>query len=264
MLAARFVIQPERYVLYYDKLPKVSPPQWKCACAIATSCEQRRPSVSVPLRRGRRVRMGHWPEIMRYDVLLENGGIFLDHDSYALQPLDDVRQCCADDRCSEPAALIAGFEQEERIRKLNPGTLMAEVNAEFLQVWRASWFNYSAQDWDYNCCQVSFRLHEALGTQLRSRLHADLGPLPRYRSEPEYDRHLARAKVVHVTALSQSWRRKDSDAFGIMHKVSSIVLRRANASWEQMTPMQRACIQMTAEHMARRHRPAHTHRRRSG
>ena len=30
------------------------------------------------------------------------------------------------------------------------------------RLWRASWFNYSARDWDYNCCQVSYRLHEAL------------------------------------------------------------------------------------------------------
>lgn len=271
MLAARFVVRPDRYMLYYDKLPRVISPQWSCACAIA-SCVVRQPSINVPLRRGRRIKMGHWPELMRYDVLLEHGGIFLDHDSYALRPLDSVRTCCASappptdlpgtadaapaGSCARPAAVIAGFEQEVDQRKLNPGTLMAEPNAEFLRLWRASWFNYSARDWDYNCCQVSYRLHEALGARLRSHLRADLGPLPRYRTEAEYEAHLARATVVHVTALSQGWRRKDSKTFGIMHKVSELVLRRVNASWASMSAAQRRCVGLTAEQMAKRHAPA--------
>ena len=47
------------------------------------------------------------------------------------------------------AAVVAGFEQEEGGRKLNPGALMSEPGADFLRLWRASWFNYSARDWDY-------------------------------------------------------------------------------------------------------------------
>ena len=194
--------------------------------------------------------MGHWPEIMRYDVLLDHGGIFLDHDSYALTPLDDVRRCSVN---GQPAAAVAGFEQEETIRKLNPGTLMAEPHAAFLRLWRASWFNYSAGHWDYNCCQVSYRLHESLGAELRSHLRADLGPMPRYASEGEYDDHLARARVVHVTALSQPWRQRDSRRFGIMEKVSRLVLKRANASVATMTRRQRRCLVLTAREMQRRH-----------
>ena len=120
-LAAKFIIRPDAYMLYYDRLPPQSP-QWACACAIAR-CVRRRPSTHVG---SQRIRMRHWPEIMRYDLLLQHGGIFLDHDSYALTPLDDIRECCAGDAdgagadaagarasCSPPAAVIAGFEQEE-------------------------------------------------------------------------------------------------------------------------------------------------------
>lgn len=274
MLSARFIVRPDKYFLYFDKPAASGKPQWSCACAIA-KCVQRQPSVGVPFRRGRRVKMGHWPELMRYDVLLEHGGIFLDHDSYALKPLDDVRRCCGraggegevprkagdasssawrgSGSCTKPAAVIAGFEQEESGRKLNPGTLMTEANAEFLQLWRASWFNYSARDWDYNCCQVSYRLHKEVGESLRSHLRADLGPLPRYATEREYDAHLARARVVHVTALSQPWRRRDSRRFGIMEKVSRLVLRRVNASRNDMSVKLRRCVEMTAVHMQRRH-----------
>ena len=72
MLSAKFIVQPAKYTLYYDKWPQRVSPQWACFCAIA-SCVQRQPSTGVPLRRGRRVKMGHWPELMRYDVLLEHG-----------------------------------------------------------------------------------------------------------------------------------------------------------------------------------------------
>ena len=154
--------------------------------------------------------------------------------------------------------MIPGFEQEESGRKLNPGTLMAERNAEFLRLWRASWFNYSARDWDYNCCQVSYRLHTALGRQLGSHLRADLGPLPRYATEREYDQHLQRAHVVHVTALSQPWRQHDSRKFGIMEKVSRLVLGRVNQSAESMSPEQRRCVETTARQMQQRHTRALT------
>jgi hypothetical protein len=237
MLSARFVLRPDRYTLYYNRPPPPSP-QWRCACVFAT-CVQRRASSAIPFRqrgtgRTKRIKAGHWPELMRYDLLLEHGGIFLDHDSYVLRPLDGLRRCCAqrgvaDERrgCEAPAAVVAGFEQEPNgVRKLNPGLLMSERGATFLQLMRASWHNYSSGSWDYNCCQVAFRIHEAL-PQLRSFLSAGVGPLPRYATEVQYDAHLSRASVVHVTALSQPWRKSDDRRFGIMHKVAMLVIERA-------------------------------------
>ena len=95
-------------------------------------------------------------------VLLDHGGIFLDHDAYALTPLDDLRRC---------GSVVAGFEQEPAMRKLNPGALLAKRNASFLRLWRASWRDYKPA-WDYNCCQVAFRLHEAHSQALHSHLRA--------------------------------------------------------------------------------------------
>ena len=103
---------------------------------------------------------------------------------------------------------------------------------------------------------MSFRLHAALGAELRSHLRADLGPLPRYASEGEYDAHLRRARVVHVTALSQRWRLRDSRRYGIMEKVSRLVLRRVNASSAGAAAMGdelRGCFEQTAAQMQRAH-----------
>ena len=109
------------------------------------------------------------------------------------------------------------------------------------------WTNYTPA-WDFNCCIHSYALHEQHWRTLRTHLRADLGPLPRYRTEAEYDEHLARARVVHVTALSQPWRKRDSRRFGIMRKVANLVLGRANASHATMTPPQAACVERAAEH----------------
>lgn len=141
MLAARFIVRPSKYVLYFDKQPEMSP-QWRCFCSIA-DCVRRRPSVSV---HGRRIKMGHWPEIMRYDLLLEHGGIFLDHDSYALTPLDDIRKCsCAQDshdRKPRPAAsVIAGFEQDGEYATGSvpcPSNPNAHALASFCRSWGAT------------------------------------------------------------------------------------------------------------------------------
>ena len=159
------------------------------------------------------------------------------------------------------ATVIAGFEQETGLRKLNPGVLMSTAQSEFLQLWRASWANYSSRDWDYNCCQVAYRLHEALTERLHTHIRADLGPLPRYNSEAEYDAHLERARVVHVTALSQPWRKRDSKRYGIMEKVSALVLKRINATASipslhggvAMTELQRRCFETTAMAMRKKH-----------
>jgi len=106
-----------------------------------------------------------------------------------------------------------------------------------------------------SCCQVSYRLHQATGAAYCSHLRADLGPLPRYGTAVEYDAHLARARVVHVTALSQPWRKRDSRVHGIMHKVSQLVLARVNASWDVMSAQHKQCLQTTAQQMAIKHPP---------
>lgn len=150
MISVRWIVQPEKYVLYYDRMPPDSP-QWRCARVLATEIHQRRPVTSAP-GSGRRIRMAHWPEMMRYDVLLEHGGIFLDHDAYALRPLDKLRSCCAPPTtpvhaqaaggCDLPAAVVSGIEllgTRPSDRRLNPGALLAERGAMFLQAWRASW-----------------------------------------------------------------------------------------------------------------------------
>ena len=72
-------------------------------------------------------------------------------------------------------------------------------------------------------------------------------PFPCYQTQEEYDAHLARASVVHMTALSQPWRRRDVRRFGLMRKVAAIVIGRANASaGGALPPSHRTCFEAAA------------------
>ena len=104
--------------------------------------------------------MYHWPDMMRLELLIQHGGIFLDHDAYVFRSLDELRRCCppAESRVGNtgcrPSPVVAGFEQAPpTLRKLNPGVLLAERRSRFLRMCRAAWQNYSTL-WDYNCCEV--------------------------------------------------------------------------------------------------------------
>lgn len=162
MISARWIARPDRYVLYFDRKPQPSA-QWRCACQhIATECIYSPPPVYVP-GTARRLKLMHRPDMMRLDLLIRHGGIFLDHDAYVLRSLDELRRCCppttplgdnANSQTCRAAPVVAGFEQfDHTMRKLNPGVLLAERDSPFLKMLRSSWRNYSTA-WDYNCCEV--------------------------------------------------------------------------------------------------------------
>lgn len=161
MVSVRWIAQPRRYVLYYDRLPPPSE-EWRCACRyIATDCVKATPPRLVP-GTNRPLKLMHRPDMMRLELLIRHGGIFLDHDAYVLRPLDELRRCCpppdstyaAHNRSCAAAPVVAGFEQAtSSLRKMNPGVLLAERGSPFLQMIRQAWKNYSTL-WDYNCCEV--------------------------------------------------------------------------------------------------------------
>ena len=87
---------------------------------------------------------------------------------------------------------------------------------------------------------------------MRAHLRADIGPLPRYATQREYDQHLERALVVHITALSKAWRQRDLRRFGVMESVTRHIVSRANESAGQMTDGQRDCLERVSAQMAAR------------
>lgn len=213
MLSVRFVMKPERFTLYYDTPPRDSA-TWRCACAIADACvltPSRTAIHGAPL-----VYPQHRSDLMRLDLLEKYGGVYIDHDSFVLRPLDDLRKC--------GAPVIGGREQFSADEiKFNNGVLLAVPNATFLRLWRASYRDYRPDEWDYNSCRVPaqlWRQNPSLALALPG-----IAPLPRYGEQASYDAHLRRAHVVHVTGLFNApWRREDVRKFRLMRAIAGRVM----------------------------------------
>ena len=233
MLSVRYVLRPKRYKLYYDKAPAPSP-TWRCACLIA-HCVQHSAPTRVPGNTGKRLKMYHWPDVMRLQLLLKHGGVFVDHDAFVIRSLDDLLRC-------PEAPVMAGFEQVSASatdRKLNPGVMLAAPNATMLRLLLASWGRNYSTEWDWNCCSRSYAVHAAHPGLAQVR--ADLGPLPRFRTKQDYHDHLKRTRVVHATAISHRWRRQELRASGLLRAVRDIVLTAANTSMGEAEWELKAC-----------------------
>ena len=229
MASVRYVHSPALYTLWFDKEPP-SNATWQCACTLADNCVQRRTPKFVPRRRAQWLRMAHRSDIMRLELLIEHGGIYLDHDAYVLRSLGPLRRCAT----GKTQTVIAGFEQagEERSqRKLNNGVLIAARNATFLHHYWASWSDYRPEVWDYNGCIRAFELYEKFPGM--AALRADIGPLPRYRTQVEYDEHLRKAYVVHMTGMSRKYRAREMGAFGVRRAAHERVFLAAAAAQQR-------------------------------
>jgi len=151
MASVRYVMRPEHFTLYYDVRPRDTP-AWRCACALADACV-RTPSRATIF--GQRVAYAqHRSDLMRLDLLEAHGGVYVDHDSFVLRPLDGLRACSA--------GVIGGLEHFSREEvKFNNGVLLAAANASFLRVWRESYRDYRPNEWDWNSCRVPAALWRA-------------------------------------------------------------------------------------------------------
>uniref|UniRef100_A0A7R9UHK5 Uncharacterized protein n=1 Tax=Diacronema lutheri TaxID=2081491 RepID=A0A7R9UHK5_DIALT len=213
MASVRYVMRPEHFTLYYDVRPRDTP-AWRCACALADACV-RTPSRATIF--GQRVAYAqHRSDLMRLDLLEAHGGVYVDHDSFVLRPLDGLRACSA--------GVIGGLEHFSREEvKFNNGVLLAAANASFLRVWRESYRDYRPNEWDWNSCRVPAALWRA-SPGLALALPT-IAPLPRFAERAAYDAHLAWAHVVHATGLLNApWRQADMRAYGVMRAIAARIL----------------------------------------
>jgi hypothetical protein len=95
----------------------------------------------------------HRSDFMRMQVLLEQGGIYLDTDALALQPLNELQVhdfTLAFDNIVNPDA--------QAPRRMNNGVLLSAPNAAFLQLWMREYASFNPASFDYDSSVVPFRL----------------------------------------------------------------------------------------------------------
>lgn len=245
MLAIRFVLRPEQYLLHFDVQPEATP-QWTCACNLAQCIQASSPRKVF----GKELtRVQHRSDVMRLDLLSRQGGIYLDHDAFVVrhEAMHELRTGCS-------APLIAGKQMEQTRSKLaiearmNNGVLLAAPGAKILEQWRESYRNYRGSSWDFNSCEVPLRLAEAEPSL--AHLTPEIAPLPR---DPRaHHAHLALAPVVHITGLLSKWWNGILNRCHVVSALLTTVLREVNASGVAMTDEQTKCAERVRVEMLKR------------
>ena len=245
MLAIRFVLRPEQYLLHFDLKPEDTP-QWACACSLAQCVHASSPQkiYNKPLNR-----VQHRSDVLRLDLLSRHGGIYLDHDAFVVrhEAMHELRTSC-------DAPLIAGKQVEQTRSKLaiearmNNGVMMAAPDAKILQLWKESYRDYKGGSWDFNSCEVPLRLAEAQPSL--AHLTPEIAPLPR---DPRaHHAHLKTAPVVHITGLLSKWWNGILNRCRVVSTLLETVLREVNASGLPMTDEQAKCAERVRVEMLKR------------
>jgi Glycosyltransferase sugar-binding region containing DXD motif len=81
----------------------------------------------------------HWADIIRLEVILKEGGIYLDSDVFVLQPFDDIRHSSRD--------VVLGNEGGNRYGLCN-AIIIARPNATFIHRWLDSYATWRSGEWN--------------------------------------------------------------------------------------------------------------------
>mmetsp|Transcript_26902 Transcript_26902/g.68139 ORF Transcript_26902/g.68139 Transcript_26902/m.68139 type:complete len:466 (+) Transcript_26902:134-1531(+) len=175
LLTAAVLWNPTALVLHVDKVPPSSA-SLECVRKFATLEVHRaraapapggRTSASASRPRGSFVplRPEHMSDILRLEILIKRGGVYLDADAFAVQPLGKLRRY----------EFSMGFERSGQ-SKLNNGLMLSAPDAPFAKLLRASYNSWSGGGWDEQSCVVPFKL----ATQQPSSVHVENYPEPRW------------------------------------------------------------------------------------
>ncbi|KAK3599025.1 hypothetical protein CHS0354_012509 [Potamilus streckersoni] len=99
----------------------------------------------------------HRSDIVRGDVLLKYGGIYLDWDVLWLRPIDDLIQSGYD--------AIANFDHMRHAQypnTINLGVFLAKPRSAFLKRWQDALVDYKSDDFLYNAVLLPYKVYENL------------------------------------------------------------------------------------------------------
>ncbi|MCJ1292028.1 hypothetical protein MMC34_003578 [Xylographa carneopallida] len=93
------------------------------------------------LGKSRNWQAAHRADLLRLQILSEEGGIYMDLDVFALRPLDTIRRCQKD--------VIMGHEGGNRAGLAN-ALIVARKGSRFVDRWIDTYDNFSTQEWNYH------------------------------------------------------------------------------------------------------------------
>jgi hypothetical protein len=153
LLTASLVWNPEQVVLHVDVLPP-DDKAWACATSFAQVEVHGQLSAADRTTYLPRLRRGpllpqHTSDLIRARVLVDEGGIYLDSDTYALAGLAELRRY----------PFTMGYEGSRwSSGKLNNGLMLSQRGAPFAQLLRDSYRDWDGSGWDQQSCRTPFVL----------------------------------------------------------------------------------------------------------
>ncbi|OWF41655.1 uncharacterized protein LOC110462107 [Mizuhopecten yessoensis] len=143
--SAAIFIRPEQIYLHCDYEPIGS--WWKALRKIVNiQVVKIDPPTSIF---GHRVkRPEHKSDLIRLNVLEDQGGIFLENDVIVLKPFTPLRKY----------AFTMGLEYHSNPGRLNNGIIVAKKNATFLNIWRETYRNFTEREWDEHSSIIPYHL----------------------------------------------------------------------------------------------------------
>ena len=90
----------------------------------------------------------HKTDVARMEILMEQGGIYLDSDVIVLKPFEPLLRY----------EFTMGLEYHGNPGRLNSGVIVAAKNARFLKIWYSTYRNFTKREQDFHACIIPYRL----------------------------------------------------------------------------------------------------------
>jgi hypothetical protein len=146
ILGARMFIQPDAIQWHYKYAPGEENVYWGCALPALTLV----PEEDVTHVHGKKLtmRVQHRADILRMQIMLNTGGMYLDSDVIALKSFEDLRR----------SPLSMGLEGGEGMCN---AVMVGAPNTTFIQRWWAEYAHFNPEAWAYHSVQLPRELQRA-------------------------------------------------------------------------------------------------------
>ncbi|OZJ06939.1 hypothetical protein BZG36_00117 [Bifiguratus adelaidae] len=150
--SAHDVLKPERIYFHYHYMPTGH--YFEAAKTFLTLHQ-----VEIPTKVFDRPvdKYAHRADIVRMDMLLQYGGIYLDLDVITLKPFDNLLD----------ETFVMGQEGRDGWVGLCNAVILARPQAHFLQRWRATYQFFDQSDWNYHSVALPGKLSEHFGNEIK-------------------------------------------------------------------------------------------------
>ncbi|KAJ5287102.1 hypothetical protein N7478_002788 [Penicillium angulare] len=132
-------LQPDQIVLHYTSLNKEN--QWFAKVSNHLTLVQHDLKKEYPVQVEQKWKISHISDLLRLDILYNEGGIYLDTDVIPLRDFDRLLHLEKD--------LILGNEGGDRHGICN-AVIIARQGSSFIERWRESYVSFSRSEWNYH------------------------------------------------------------------------------------------------------------------